>query len=157
MHGITIKVILGVLAFIILVVFALRQANSEKKKEQTDTKSSELDVDIKEESYWEQRFNGLKQDYIDRENYHKSKYEQLKTEYDSREQFLRDMLDESRKDYTTLKQEVQELQEIKTQLDDRLRQARQIIADYEMKSAKMEQRLAELDPSFVIDPPKFVE
>lgn len=157
MQGITIKVILGVLAFIILIVFALRQASAEKKKEQTDTKSSELDVDIKEESYWEQRFNGLKQDYIDRENYHKSKYEQLKTEYDSREQFLRDMLDESRKDYTTLKLEVQELQEIKTQLDDRLRQARQIIADYEMKSAKMEQRLAELDPSFTIDPPKFVE
>lgn len=65
------------------------------------------------------------------------------------------MLDDARKDYQALKQEVQDLQDIKSKLDERLKQANKIIAEYEIRSMKMEQRLRELDPNFVIEPSKY--
>lgn len=123
MTGTHIRVIFLIMCFVIIVSLSIWQSYKSKKKEQLEDKQSSLDVGIKDDSYWENRFKGLKADYEDREKYHNQRYEQLKAEYESREQFLREMIEETKKEYQNLKSEVNQLTELKTQLVDKLKAA----------------------------------
>lgn len=142
-----IKIIILIVAFFIIVGISIFQSLRAKKKEEYEEKQTSLDVDIKDDTYWENRFKGLKSDYEDREKYHNSRYEQIKAEYENREQFLREMLDSVKSDYQNLKNEVTSLQEIKSQLDDKLKQANSIISEYEIRVRKLESQFKENYPN----------
>lgn len=149
----SLKLILFLIVIVIIIVAIVISGQRQKKKEELDNNSSKLDVDIKDDSYWEKRFNGLKSDYEDREAYHKQRYEQLKSEYESREQFLRKMLEDSRNDYQTIKQELLDIQKINNELQEKLKAADKMIADYEIKCMKMESRLQDIEDT-LNSPPK---
>ena len=118
MTGAYVKLILLIVVIIIIVALIIWSGLKSKKKDSLDVSATKIDVDIKDDSYWEKRFNGLKKDYEDREAYHKERYEQLKSEYESREQFLRQMLEDSRNDYQTIKTELLEIQKVNSELQE---------------------------------------
>ena len=137
----TLKLILLIVVILIIIITILVSAIKTKNKDKIDIDSSKLDVDIKDDSYWEKRFNGLKSDYEDRESYHKQRYEQIKAEYESREQFLRKMLEDSRNDYQNIKNELASIQQLNSELQEKLKSANKLIADYEIKCMRMESQL----------------
>lgn len=141
----TLKLILFLAVVVIIIVTIILNGIKTKKKEELDNNASKIDVDIKDDSYWEKRFNGLKSDYEDREAYHKQRYEQLKSEYESREQFLRKMLEDSRNDYQGIKKELLDIQKLNAELQEKLKAADKMIADYEIKCMKMESRLQDIE------------
>lgn len=151
MTSTTIRVIFMLVCLVIIVCLSIWQSYKSKKKEDIEDKQSSLDVGMKDDSYWENRFKGLKADYEDRERYHNQRYEQLKAEYENREQFLREMIEETKKEYQNLKAEVNQLSELKAQLDDKLKAANKIIANYEIRFIKMEAKLKEACPSLTDD------
>lgn len=145
MTGAYVKLILLIVVIIIIVALIIWSGLKSKKKDSLDVSATKIDVDIKDDSYWEKRFNGLKKDYEDREAYHKERYEQLKSEYESREQFLRQMLEDSRNDYQTIKTELLEIQKVNSELQEKLKKADKLIADYEIKCMKLESRLQDIE------------
>lgn len=148
MNAGTFKVLVAIIAFIVVIIMVIMNAKKQRKKEELDDKSTKIDVDTKDDTYWEARFNGLREDYENREKYHNNRYEQLKAEFASREQFLRDMLNDSRSEYQTLKQEIQSITECKNQIEEKLRVANKIIADYEIRNMKIAAKLREFDPNW---------
>lgn len=145
MTGSELKLIFFLIVVVIIIVAIFVASAKAKKKEEIENIASKIDVDIKDDSYWEKRFNGLKTDYEDREAYHKQRYEQLKSEYESREQFLRKMLEDSRNDYQNIKKELLDIQKLNNELQTKLKAADKMIADYEIKCMKMESRLQDIE------------
>lgn len=79
------------------------------KKEKIELKSSDLEVQMKHDQYWENRFNGLKIDYDSREKYHREQYELIKKTYEEKEAFLQSCIDKFKSDYSILSDDYDEL------------------------------------------------
>lgn len=148
MTVIHIKVIFAIIALLCIIGISIYSSRKEKRKTDLEDDSNSIEVDKKTDSYWESRFNGLKSDYEDREKYHNNRYEQLKSEYEGRESFLREMLDQTRKDYQLMKDELISLQDIKNQLDEKLKQANKKITEYEISLMRLEYRFNNSKSSF---------
>lgn len=94
---------------------------SKRKKDEQELKDGDLDIRLKHDQYWENRFKGLKIDYDSREQYHKEQYELLRKAYQDKEAFLQSCLDKAKNDYTTLSEDVDEINEELKSVKDELK------------------------------------
>lgn len=83
-----------------LIIKSLLDHFLNKSKKNEEIKSSTIDNDQKTDTYWENRFKGLKIDYEDREKYHARRYEELKQLYDERLQFQQGLVDKYKSELT---------------------------------------------------------
>lgn len=75
-----------------------------KRKNEEQIKASSIDNYMKSDTYWENRFRGLKLDYEDREKHHNARYEELKNAYEEKLKFNEPLV-------ARLKNEISELSE----------------------------------------------
>lgn len=83
-----------------LIIKSLLDHFLNKSKKTEEVKSSTIDNDQKTDTYWENRFKGLKVDYEDREKYHDRRYEELKQLYAERLQFQQGLVDKYKSELT---------------------------------------------------------
>lgn len=83
-----------------LIIKSLLDHFLNKSKKNEEVKSSTIDNDQKTDTYWENRFKGLKVDYEDREKYHARRYEELKQLYEERLQFQQGLVDKYKSELT---------------------------------------------------------
>lgn len=83
-----------------LIIKSLLEHFLNKSKNNEEVKSSTIDNNQKTDTYWENRFKGLKVDYEDREQYHAKRYEELKQLYDERLQFQQGLVDKYKSELT---------------------------------------------------------
>ena len=83
-----------------LIIKSLLEHFLNKSKNNEEVKSSTIDNNQKTDTYWENRFKGLKGDYEDREQYHAKRYEELKQLYDERLQFQQGLVDKYKSELT---------------------------------------------------------
>lgn len=83
-----------------LIIKSLLDHFLNKSQKNEEVKSSTIDNDQKTDTYWENRFKGLKVDYEDREKYHARRYDELKQLYEERLQFQKGLVDKYKSELT---------------------------------------------------------
>lgn len=83
-----------------LIIKSLLEHFLNKSKNNEEVKSSTIDNNQKTDTYWENRFKGLKVDYEDREQYHAKRYGELKQLYEERLQFQQGLVDKYKSELT---------------------------------------------------------
>lgn len=113
--------VFGVGSAVSLFLKTIVEKWSKRKKDEQELKDGDLDIRLKHDQYWENRFKGLKIDYDSREQYHKEQYELLCKAYQDKEAFLQSCLDKAKNDYTTLSEDVDEINEELKSVKDELK------------------------------------
>lgn len=113
--------VFGVGSAVSLFLKTIVEKWSKRKKDEQELKDGDLDIRLKHDQYWENRFKGLKIDYDSREQYHKEQYELLRKAYQDEEAFLQSCLDKAKNDYTALSEDVDEINEELKSVKDELK------------------------------------
>lgn len=129
--------VFGVGSAVSLFLKTIVEKWSKRKKDEQELKDGDLDIRLKHDQYWENRFKGLKIDYDSREQYHKEQYELLRKAYQDKEVFLQSCLDKAKNDYTALSEDVDEINEELKSVKDELKKE-------EMKNIKFYAELQRL-------------
>ena len=106
-----------------------------KRKNEEQIKASSIDNYMKSDTYWENRFRGLKLDYEDREKHHNARYEELKNAYEEKLKFNEPLV-------ARLKNEISELSE-------ELSAKAEFINSLEQKSAEKDTKILDLTNKIV--------
>lgn len=106
-----------------------------KRKNEEQIKASSIDNYMKSDTYWENRFKGLKLDYEDREKHHNARYDELKNVYEEKLKFNETLV-------ARLKNEISELSE---ELSAKI----EFINSLEQKSAEKDAKILDLTNKIV--------